>query len=115
MLDLFFQKVYAADLPYPGEVPPGGTPPSGSTGGSTADSLLASIKSEILQPIIYLLVGLAVIYFLWGMFEFIQNADNSSKREDGYKHMIYGVIGLVIIFSVNGIIALITSTLGIAQ
>ena len=49
------------------------------------------------------------------MFEFIQNADNSSKREDGYKHMIYGVIGLVIIFSVNGIIALITSTLGIVK
>ncbi len=108
MLDLFFQKVYAA---LPAETPPGGTP----QGGSTADSLLASIKAEILQPIIYLLVGLAVIYFLWGMFEFIQNADNSSKREDGYKHMIYGVIGLVIIFSVNGIIALITSTLGIAQ
>ncbi len=112
MLDLFFKKVYAA---LPAETLPVVTPPSGSDGGSTADSLLASIKAEILQPIIYLLVGLAVIFFLWGMFEFIQNADNSSKREDGYKHMIYGVIGLVIIFSVNGIIALITSTLGIVQ
>ncbi|MCX6717607.1 MAG: hypothetical protein NTU76_02955 [Candidatus Taylorbacteria bacterium] len=90
MLDLFFQKVYAASGP-------------------------DAIGSNGSTPIIYLLVGLAVIYFLWGMFEFIQNADNSSKREDGYKHMIYGVIGLVIIFSVNGIIALITSTLGIAQ
>jgi hypothetical protein len=96
MLDLFSQKVYAA-LP-------------GETGGF--DSLFKNIKEQIISPIIYFLIALAVVYFLWGMVVFIQNADNADKRKEGYDHMIYGIIGIFIMISVNGIIALITATIG---
>ena len=78
---------------------------------SAFDTLLNKIVAQILSPIIYLLIALALIYFLWGVFIFIKNADSPEKRTEGYDHMMWGIIGLFIIISVNGIISLITSTL----
>jgi hypothetical protein len=57
-------------------------------------------------------MALAVVYFLWGVVGFIKNADNTEKREEGYKHMIWGIIGLFIMISANGIINIIRSTIG---
>ena len=78
---------------------------------SAFDTLLNKIVAQILSPIIYLLIALALIYFLWGVFIFIKNADSPEKRTEGYDNMMWGIIGLFIIISVNGIISLITSTL----
>lgn len=91
MLNLFFTKAYAA---LPGET----------------NSLLTKIKKEIISPIIYLLIALAVVYFFWGMVEFIQNADNPSKRKEGFDHMLWGILGIVLMFSVKGVIAIISGT-----
>lgn len=73
--------------------------------------MVERIAQYILNPILYLLVGIAVVVFLWGVVEFVANADNSTGREEGRRHLIWGIIGLVIIFSVYGILNLIQSTL----
>ena len=76
------------------------------------NSLFNKIIVNILNPAIYLIMGLAVVYFVWGVMIFIKNADNAEKRSDGYKHMIYGVIGIFIMISAKGIINIILSTIG---
>jgi uncharacterized membrane protein YidH (DUF202 family) len=78
------------------------------------DTLFANINDQILTPIIYLLFALAMIYFLWGVFEFVKNADSAEKRADGYKHMIWGIIGIFIMVSAKGIINLILSSIGLS-
>jgi uncharacterized membrane protein len=100
MLGLLIQKAYA----YTGET---------TTGGSSFDSLFQKITTNIVSPIIYLLMAAAIVYFIWGVFMFIKNADNSEKRKEGYQHMIWGIIGLFIMFSVRGIINVILSTMGL--
>ena len=80
------------------------------SGSSTFDSLLSKISTEILLPIIYLLFALSLVYFLWGVFVFVKNSDNPEKRSEGYDHMIWGIIGLFIMISANGIVNLITNT-----
>ena len=100
MMDFLVQKAYAYN--------------AGDT--STDDaftSLLRKIVDNIVNPIIYLVVALAVVYFLWGVFNFIKNADNADKRSEGYQHMIWGVIGVFIMISARGIIFLILKTMGL--
>ena len=57
-------------------------------------------------------MALAAIYFLWGLVVFVQNADNPDKRAEGYKHMLWGIIGIFIMVSAKGIVNIIINTLG---
>ncbi len=77
------------------------------------DKLLTNIINNILTPLEYLIFAFAVIYFFWGIFTFIKNADNEAKRKEGISHMIWGVVGLFVMLSAKGIINLILSTLGL--
>jgi hypothetical protein len=72
--------------------------------------LLENILSNIINPLVTLMVGVAVIYFLWGVFEFIRNAESSEERKKGGMHMLYGAIGLFIMVTAYGIISLIIGT-----
>ena len=79
----------------------------------TVIQLLAKINDSILNPLIALMFAVAIMYFLWGMFEFIKGADNSEARKTGQSHMIWGVIGLFIMVSVISILKIIINTLGV--
>ena len=68
---------------------------------------------EILRALIPLLFGIALIGFLWGVAQFILNADNEEKRREGKKVMIWGIIGLFVMLSVWGLVAVIGGTFGI--
>jgi hypothetical protein len=101
MLDFLVQKAYAD------------TTTSGSSSSTAFNTLLGKILNNIANPIVYLLMAGAVIYFLWGMFVFIQNAENADKRTEGYQHMLWGIIGIFIMISAKGIINIILSTIGL--
>lgn len=74
---------------------------------------IEGIQREILTPLITLISLAAFVLFVWGVVEFVRNADNDEKRKVGQQHMIWGIIGLVIIFGANAIITMITATLGL--
>lgn len=80
----------------------------------TAQGIIDSITTMIFQPIAYLLFSIGFLVFMWGLVEFIANPTNSANKEKGKKHMIFGVLGLLIMVSVWGIVDLITNTLGIS-
>jgi hypothetical protein len=74
--------------------------------------LLKSVK-DIMNMIIPIMAGLAVVYFFWGMGQFILHAGDPKTREEGKQQMIWGVIALFIIFSIMGIVNFIGSAIGI--
>lgn len=74
--------------------------------------LIVKINDAILNPIIYLLFAAALLIFLWGVIEFIMNSENAEKKKEGAQHILWGVIGLAIMFSVLGIIQVIKGTIG---
>lgn len=78
---------------------------------SQVTNLVTKILSEIVNPIIALMVGVAVIVFLWGVFGFIRNAESSEERKTGAQHMLWGAIGLFIMSSAYGIMNLIIGTI----
>lgn len=69
---------------------------------------------EILDLIIPVVFVLALVYFFWGVAQFILNDAGSEKtREEGKKKMIWGVIALFVMFSIMGIISIISGLTGI--
>ncbi|MFH0755477.1 MAG: hypothetical protein V1910_02310 [bacterium] len=84
-----------------------------NTNNPAFNTLLNNIITNIVNPIIYLLMALSVIYFIWGIMVFIKNADNADKRKEGYLHMLWGIIGIFIMISARGIIHIIISSMGL--
>lgn len=72
--------------------------------------LLESIKANILNPLFTLLFAVAVVYFLYGVFEFIRGQGSEDARKIGAQHLLWGVIGMAIMVSAYGIIHLICGT-----
>ncbi len=76
------------------------------------ETSVVGIVNTILVP---LLVAIAFIVFLWGVFNyFILGADSEEKRKEGRTFVLYGIIGFVIMFSVWGLVQLFRSTLGLS-
>lgn len=78
-----------------------------------ANSFVATFSKVILFPLIALLTGVALLLFLWGSFMFIYNADNETARETGKRHMLYGIIGLVVMLSAYSILKIAAGTFGL--
>ena len=79
----------------------------------TLDDLFFKINANIINPIIEFAFLIAFVYFIYGVMEFIRGADNETKRTEGKQHMMWGIIGLVIMFGVFGIINILTNLFGI--
>ncbi len=75
------------------------------------DTLLQSILDNIVNPLITLMVAVAIIYFLWGMLQFVRNAESSDERKKGGMNMLWGAIGLFIMVTAYGVVNLIVGTI----
>jgi hypothetical protein len=73
---------------------------------------LSKFVNNIVNPIIYFLFAVALMYFLYGVIIFIVNADDEEARNTGKKHILWGIVGLFIMVSVYGIIGIVLGTVG---
>lgn len=78
---------------------------SGTTG-------IVGIINTVIVPVIF---AFAFAAFVWGVVShFFLNGGDEKKREEGRQFMLWGVLGMVVLFSVWGFVNLVLSTLGIA-
>lgn len=81
--------------------------------GMTYQEFIGKIEAQILTPIITLISLAAFVVFAWGVVQFIAHGEDEERRKTGQQHMLWGIIGLVIIFGANAIISLIKHTVGV--
>lgn len=79
----------------------------------TFDEVIFGINKTIINPLIQFAFIVAFVVFIWGIMQFIRNADNPDERKKGQDHMIWGIIGLSVMLAVYGIITILTKTFGI--
>ena len=77
------------------------------------NNFLSNVVAQVINPIILLLAAVAFAVFLWGVFEFIAHAADETKRSEGRRAIMWGLIGLVIIFGAYGIINVALNTFGL--
>ena len=78
-----------------------------------AGPFISKFNSAITFPLVSLLMAVALLVFLWGVFRYITNTESDEARETGKKHMLFGIIGLVIMVSAVAILEIAKRTFGI--
>ena len=79
------------------------------------NKFLGNIVVQIVNPLILLLAAVALVVFLGGVFEFVRNAGDDTKRSEGRSAILWGLVGLMIMFGAYGIINLALNTFGITK
>ena len=74
----------------------------------TIQKIICTI-GNILDTVIPILVVLGVVYFVWGVVQYVISGDEEAKKE-GRMKMIYGIIGLVVIVAMWGLVGIVTKT-----
>jgi len=78
-----------------------------------AGNFVTALNTFIVFPLIGLLSAVAFLVFLWGCAEYIMNANNSTARTEGVKHITFGIIGLVVMMSAWAILSIAAATFGL--
>ncbi len=92
-------------------LPVGALLPSLAFAQATANTILQTVQN-IFNILIPLLITLGVIYFIWGVIQYVTAKDENAKSE-ARSVMISGIIGLFVIVSIWGLVRVITSTFGV--
>jgi len=79
----------------------------------TVDEIIGVVQSSLIRPVEGLLFALATLVFIYGVVEYMAGASNEEARTKGKTHMIWGLVGLFIMFSVSGIIAVLKNFFGV--
>lgn len=78
---------------------------SGSTG-------VIGLLNVVVVPVIF---ALAFLVFVWGVINyFFLHSGDEQKRAEGRMFVLWGLLGMVVLFSVWGFVNLLLSTLGFA-
>src|SRR3989344_1644724 len=75
--------------------------------------ILLTILRIINGIVIPLIIGLAVVYFLWGIATYILSSGDEEKKTEGRSKMIYGIVALAVMVSVWGLVRVVQNTFGI--
>lgn len=79
---------------------------------NNADSIIVSIADNIINPLIYLLFVVAMVYFIWGLVVFMNKSNDPTARGVGQQHMLWSIIGFVIMFGAYTAMNIIVKTFG---
>jgi hypothetical protein len=69
-----------------------------------SEDVLQMVVTEVFSPLYQLAVAIAFVYFLYGVFRFIMDLSDPEKKNLGKSHLLWGTVGLFIMFSVGGIL-----------
>jgi len=64
----------------------------------------------ISRSIVPLLITAGTVVFIYGVVQYIAGANDQTKREEGRKFILWGIIGLFVIISVWGLVGLLSNT-----
>lgn len=80
------------------------------------NDFIGQIKTFINSTLIPLIIAVALLFFIWGMFNyFIKGGDDPDAQKKGTQLMMYAVIGFVAMVSIWGVVNLVANGLGFSQ
>ncbi len=83
-------------------------------GVTLAKQFVVKINQVIVYPLILLMLAVALVIFMYGAFEYVMHADNEGERETGRKHLLWGVVGILVMVSAYAILEIAANTFGLS-
>lgn len=80
---------------------------------TSASSLLVFITSFI-NATIPVLISIAVLFFIWGVVQYVASGDDAELRKKSRNKIIWGIVSIAIILSAWGLVNIITNSLGLS-
>lgn len=71
---------------------------------------VAFIILDFIKPLTWLIMSLAVVYFLWSITQVIINSDNMDQREELKKRATWGIVAIFVMTSVWGLVNILVNT-----
>ena len=79
----------------------------------TASDIIGRFVTYLINPAILVIFTFGFFLFVYGLVEFLWKLNQGGDNKEGKQHMLWGVVGMLVMTSVYGILALLTSTFGI--
>ena len=80
-----------------------------------ATTLASKLSDAVLNPLIAVAFAGAFFWFAWGIIEFLGGLSSGSEsKEQGKMHMLWGIIGMVIMVGAFAIINIVLHTFGVS-
>ncbi len=76
------------------------------------DQILQNIVAYVFTPLYQAVVGVAFLYFLYGVVRFLLDMKDPEQKNIGKSHLLWGTIGLFIILSAGAILRLFNDIFG---
>ncbi|MDP1625194.1 MAG: hypothetical protein Q8L64_05520 [bacterium] len=80
---------------------------------ATDNDLVRSFFAAVVNPLVQLMFAAAIVYFIYGVYVYFIKGDGDADRTQGKNHILWSTVGLFIMISVWGIIAVLERTLGV--
>lgn len=74
---------------------------------------LDKVNQLILNPLILLLFALSSAYFVYGVINFIRLEPGDAKKKEALNAIIWGLVGMLVMFSARGLISFVLNTFGV--
>lgn len=78
-----------------------------------AGNLVDKFVTLIIDPAILIVFAAGLFLFMWGLVEFLVAINRGGDTSEGKRHMVWGIVGMLIMVSVYGIISLLDNTFGL--
>ena len=75
--------------------------------------VMARFQTYLITPAILVIFACGFFLFVYGLVEFLIKLNEGGDNAEGKQHMVWGIVGMLIMVSVYGILALVTNTFGI--
>lgn len=77
----------------------------------TLGTLITNLSEKLIDPLVPLLIGLAVIVFFWGLVKYLNSGLGDTKKiEEARNMMIWGLIVITVMVSIWGIVQIVQTT-----
>src|SRR3989344_1349190 len=88
-----------------------------ASAGTSVSSLgdLLGVFMTIINALMPFIVALVVLFFIWGVFQFVMAAGDEEARKTGRDKMIFGIIGIFVMVSVWGLVNLLEGSFGVTR
>jgi len=77
------------------------------------DSIVTRFWNYLISPAILLVFALGFFLLTWGLVEFLWKLNEGGDNKEGKQHMLWGIVGMLIMVSVYGILSLLDNTFGL--